>query len=53
MPGAFGLLDPAEVIRGIHMIPAFAHGHVDKLGKSIACRPQDEDEDWRYFYIRM
>ena len=53
MPGSFGLLDPVEVIWGIHMIPMFAHGHVDELGKSIARRPQDEDEDWRYFYIGM
>ena len=53
MLGAFGFLNPAEVIQGVHMIPAFVHGQVDRLGKSIARRPQDEDRDWRYFYIGM
>ena len=37
-PDAFGFLDPADVIRGIHLIPAFAHGH---------------DEEWVYYYVNM
>ena len=27
---AFGFLDPAEIIRGAHLIPAFAHGKTDR-----------------------
>ena len=49
--GAFGFIDPAEVIRGVHLIPAFAHGKTDRLfGPSIACPLKDEDQDWQYFY---
>lgn len=52
-PGAFGFLDPSDVIRGVHLIPAFAHGTVDELGKSVARRPNDDDEDWHYYYVGM
>ncbi|KAG1840499.1 hypothetical protein DFJ58DRAFT_718370 [Suillus subalutaceus] len=30
-PGAFGFLDPQQVIRGIHLVPAFHYGHTDTL----------------------
>jgi hypothetical protein len=52
--GAFGFIDPAEVIWGVHLIPAFAHGKTDGLlGPSIACPLKDEDQDWQYFYVNM
>ena len=52
--GAFGFIDPAEVIRGIHLIPAFAYGKTDGLlGPSIARPLQDNDHDWQYFYVNM
>ena len=36
--GAFGFIDPAEVIWGVHLIPAFAYGKTDGLlGPSITC----------------
>ncbi|KAJ3562565.1 hypothetical protein NP233_g9492 [Leucocoprinus birnbaumii] len=48
--GAFGFLDPKNVLRGCHLIPAFAHGQVSWLGQSV-CRPQSEGHlDWRYYY---
>ncbi|KAI0261414.1 hypothetical protein BC834DRAFT_972687 [Gloeopeniophorella convolvens] len=52
---AFGFLDPAEVIRAIHLIPAFAHGRTTTLltPKSMAHRPQDEGQDWEYYYVNM
>ena len=52
---AFGFLDPDEVIRGVHLIPAFAEGKTDELlpGESIARRACEDDEDWRYFYVNM
>jgi hypothetical protein len=53
-PDAFGFLDPKDVLRGAHLIPAFAHGKTDELlGASIARLPHEEDEDWQYYYINM
>lgn len=47
-PYAFGLLDPKEVIRGAHIIPAFFYGRTTEiLGPSIARPLLDNDEDWQ------
>ncbi|KAG1855096.1 hypothetical protein C8R48DRAFT_776498 [Suillus tomentosus] len=50
---AFGFLDPGQVIRGVHLIPAFASGRgVSSLchGKSLA-RQEGELDDWEAHYI--
>ncbi|KIJ50228.1 hypothetical protein M422DRAFT_245470 [Sphaerobolus stellatus SS14] len=49
----FGFVDPARIIRSVHLIPAFAHGKTNELlGKSIARRYQeDQEEDWQFFYV--
>ncbi|GLB33254.1 hypothetical protein LshimejAT787_0101380 [Lyophyllum shimeji] len=53
-PEAFGFLDPADVIRAVHMIPAFAFGHTsDLLAPSIARQLVENDEDWVYYYVGM
>ncbi|KAI0349974.1 hypothetical protein OH77DRAFT_1499288 [Trametes cingulata] len=59
-PGAaFSFVDPRDVIRGIHLIPAFAHKHTDELlGRSEATRvgpeySDDPDMDFRYYYVNM
>jgi hypothetical protein len=55
-PGAFGFLDPAQVIRGVHIIPAFAHGRTAELlspPQSVARLPLQEDSDWCYYYVNM
>lgn len=66
-PDAFGFLDPDEVIRGSHIIPAFAYGTVDFLGRTIARQcfhmdildpaftwPDEPDEDdYKYYYVNM
>lgn len=54
-PAAFGFLDPQEVIRGVHLIPAFAHGKTaDPLPSNSMARTQCENhEDWQHFYISM
>ncbi|KAK7025783.1 hypothetical protein R3P38DRAFT_3316409 [Favolaschia claudopus] len=57
-PQAFGFLNPDKVIRGSHLIPAFAHGKTgDRLvGDSIGRLPRDglsSDEDWRYYYVNF
>ncbi|TCD63562.1 hypothetical protein EIP91_005233 [Steccherinum ochraceum] len=52
---AFGFLDPGQIIRAVHLMPAFAHGTTSELlGPSMIRRPQDpEDEDWQYFYVNI
>lgn len=52
---AFGFLDPQEVIRGIHLIPAFHYGQThDLLPPSRLARPgQDNDKDWVLFYVNQ
>ncbi|KAH8082791.1 hypothetical protein BXZ70DRAFT_958592 [Cristinia sonorae] len=57
--GAFGFLDPNDVIRGVHMLPGCKHGRTkDFLGKSVARPPHngkkpdnDGDTDWRRYYV--
>ncbi|KAF8955098.1 hypothetical protein BDZ97DRAFT_1675233, partial [Flammula alnicola] len=54
---AFTFLDPAHVIRGAHIIPAFSEGRTSTLlptRKSLArvLNPEDED-DWMNFYVNM
>ncbi|KAF9548000.1 hypothetical protein CPC08DRAFT_591470, partial [Agrocybe pediades] len=58
---AFGFIDPAVVLRAVHLIPAFAHGRTSRLliSPSIARfkfpheDQGDEDTDWRYLYVNM
>lgn len=57
-PQAFGFLDPDEVIRGAHIIPAFSAGTTTHLlsEKSIGRLPRDglkENEDWRYYFVNL
>ncbi|KAF7349533.1 hypothetical protein MSAN_01743700 [Mycena sanguinolenta] len=57
-PDAFGFLNPDEVIRGAHLIPAFASGRTKELlsPDSIGRLPRDgleDDEDWRYYYVNF
>ncbi|KIJ57919.1 hypothetical protein HYDPIDRAFT_141904 [Hydnomerulius pinastri MD-312] len=54
---AFGFVDPDSVIRGVHLIPAFAFGPTDEyLGPSFVRQDPESHGwhlDWRYFYINM
>jgi len=53
---AFGFIDPAQVIRSVHLIPAFAWGHTTKYipQKSVIARGTKEpDDDWQSYYIAM
>ncbi|KAF7294709.1 hypothetical protein MIND_01008200 [Mycena indigotica] len=53
-PDAFGFLDPRDVVRGAHLIPAFHHGRTrDYLPKSAILRRTEHDEDWKYYYSNM
>jgi hypothetical protein len=54
--GAFGFLDPSIVIRGAHIIPAFAHGQTPELlhpPQSVARQPLNENCDWQFYYVNM
>jgi hypothetical protein len=51
---AFGFLDPAQVIRGVHLIPCFSEGLTgDLLEPSLARLPDEGDLDWRCYYVNM
>jgi hypothetical protein len=54
-PSAFGFLDPSLVIRGCHLIPAFADGRTQDLltSKKSLGRPIGETDDWAAFYVMM
>jgi hypothetical protein len=50
----FGFLDPIDVIRGCHLIPAFHYGRTEELlAPSIARLPAENDEDWLFYYVNM
>ena len=52
---AFGFLDPAMIIRGVHLIPAFKDGRTSDLldNSSLARLPEEGDYDWNFFYVNM
>ncbi|KAF7377741.1 hypothetical protein MSAN_00197100 [Mycena sanguinolenta] len=56
-PNAFGFLNPDEVIRGAHLIPAFAQGKTKDLlaTASVGRLPSglSTNEDWRYYYVNF
>ncbi|KLO16710.1 hypothetical protein SCHPADRAFT_822793 [Schizopora paradoxa] len=51
---AFGFIHPSQVLRGAHLIPAFAHGKTNiMLPPSVARPVSDNDEDWKFYYVNM
>ena len=54
---AFTFLDPKQVIRGAHIIPAFSEGRTSTLlpvEKSVArVLSPDEKDDWVNFYVNV
>jgi hypothetical protein len=54
---AFTFLDPAQVIRGAHIIPAFSEGRTSALlpaTRSVArVLNPDEEDDWLNFYVNV
>ncbi|KAK7685095.1 hypothetical protein QCA50_011932 [Cerrena zonata] len=47
---ACGFIDPDDVIRGVHLIPAFAHGLMTPSGETS--RTQDNNI-WKYYYVNF
>lgn len=53
-PGAFDFLDPADVIRACHLIPAFAEGRTRSLlNFSLLARSDATEDDWQRFYVNQ
>ncbi|KAJ7503571.1 hypothetical protein B0H11DRAFT_1710596, partial [Mycena galericulata] len=56
-PDAFGFLNPDEVIRGAHLIPAFHYGRTQDIlgGHSLALDNEelDDNKEWRYHYVNL
>ena len=55
---AFGFLDPSLVLRGCHLMPAFADGRTTELltitpGNTTQARPSGEEDDWTTYYVGM
>jgi hypothetical protein len=49
---AFGFLDPAQVIRGVYLLPHFAGGRTPLyLDPSIIRKLSNGDEDWVNYYM--
>ncbi|KAJ7141089.1 hypothetical protein C8R44DRAFT_604322, partial [Mycena epipterygia] len=50
---AYGFVNPDEVIRGSHLIPAFAHGPTEAVTHTSLARKRDEFDDWKYHYVNL
>jgi hypothetical protein len=51
---AFGFIDPADVIRAVHLIPRFSDGRTkDLLGHSFSRLAHENDEDWVRYFVNM
>ncbi|KAI0633696.1 hypothetical protein C8Q77DRAFT_1157868 [Trametes polyzona] len=59
---AFGFIDPADVIRGAHILPSFSTGRTHSfLGPSLArdgaggggVDPNEVDTDWSSYYVNL
>jgi hypothetical protein len=52
---AFGFINPDQVIRGVHLIPAFSLGRTeDLLHPSVIARsPNEKHSDWQMYYVGM
>ena len=54
-PGAFGFLDPAMVLRGVHMIPSFNGARVDYYRASSflvsLIQAEEDGMEWEYYYV--
>ena len=49
-PEAFGFLDPDDVIRGCHLIPAFAHGPEEDWPLPSVTDGASK-QAWKYYYV--
>ncbi|KAJ3766797.1 hypothetical protein FB446DRAFT_708323 [Lentinula raphanica] len=54
-PEAFGFVDPSDVIRACHIIPAYAYEKTTQFlpGPSLARQESDNNEDYFRYYVNM
>ncbi|KAI0363060.1 hypothetical protein BV20DRAFT_959073 [Pilatotrama ljubarskyi] len=55
---SFAFVNPSDVLRGVHLIPAFAFRRTDKLlgpslARAVRDEPSAEDTDFCYYYVNM
>ncbi|SJL13966.1 uncharacterized protein ARMOST_17418 [Armillaria ostoyae] len=51
-PGAFGFLDPDDIIRAVHLLPVYRLGQTTEfLPPSIAQRPEENDHDYERYSV--
>lgn len=48
--GSFGFVDPADVLRSCHIIPAFSQGNFGDLGGGMSKCARDS-KDWKAYYV--
>ncbi|KAG2046721.1 hypothetical protein BDR06DRAFT_898681 [Suillus hirtellus] len=52
--GAFGFINPNQIIHGVHLIPAFTKGHTTDLPPpSIVRHLSENNKDWIYYYVNV
>ena len=47
---AFGFIDPAEILRGCHLIPTFAKGR-PQSDRAVPSPIARDRNDWKYYYV--
>ncbi len=53
-PMAFGFIDPDDVIRGVHLIPAFAHGTSTlESSEYLASSSGPGHTLWNFYYVNL
>ena len=53
-PDAYGFVDPQEVLRGAHLLPAFNHDQATNvLDSETNVRRANEVDDWNLYYPNM
>jgi hypothetical protein len=50
---AYGFLDPNDIVRAIHLIPAFALGDHGDVNMPIGLSSARSYRDWVYFYVNL
>ena len=48
-----GFLDPSRIVRGCHLIPAFADGKMNDFSVSHDLAEGSLVYDWKHYYVRM
>lgn len=58
-PDAFGFINPADVVRSAHLIPAYHYGRTStlltspSLARSHGKDEEEEEDDWESMYVNM